>query len=175
VADEAELAAFCRDEWPRLVGALSLYMGDPELAEEIGQAALVRAVEHWDEVAMMASPSAWVHRVAFNQANSLFRRRRVFRRLRPRLAARESGPLTLDTADAIAVRRAVASLPERQRRVLVLRYFADLSVNEVAESLGCPANTVKTLTRRAIVALRDMGLVENDDAFGEAQSAGGAP
>jgi RNA polymerase sigma-70 factor (sigma-E family) len=175
VADEAELAAFCRDEWPRLVGALSLYTGDPEVAEEIGQEALVRAVEHWDEVATMASPSAWVHRVAFNQANSVFRRRRVFRRLRPRFAAHEVGGVALDAAEAIAVRRAVASLPERQRRVLVLRYFADLSVNEVAESLGCPANTVKTLTRRAIAALRGMGLGESDDALGEEQSAGGAP
>jgi RNA polymerase sigma factor (sigma-70 family) len=64
-----------------------------------------------------------------------------------------------DTASALAVRHAVAQLPVRQRSALVLRYFADLSVAETADAMRCPEGTVKTLTRQAILALRDQGLV----------------
>ena len=64
-----------------------------------------------------------------------------------------------DSATVIAVRVAVARLPQRQRTALVLRYFADLSVAETAEAMRCPEGTVKTLTRQAILALRSTGLI----------------
>ena len=65
------------------------------------------------------------------------------------------------------MRDAVAALPERQRRALVLRYFSDLPVVEVATMMGCPEGTVKTLTARAIAALRGAGLVDDrEDADG---------
>jgi RNA polymerase sigma factor (sigma-70 family) len=56
------------------------------------------------------------------------------------------------------VRQALARLPARQRRAVVLRYYADLSVEDTATAMGCPPGTVKTLCRRAIAALRTMGL-----------------
>jgi RNA polymerase sigma-70 factor (ECF subfamily) len=54
------------------------------------------------------------------------------------------------------------ALSEPQRRALVLRYFSDLSVREVADVMRCPSNTVKTHTRRALEALRDAGLVDDE-------------
>jgi RNA polymerase sigma factor (sigma-70 family) len=60
-----------------------------------------------------------------------------------------------DAADRLAVRAAVASLPPRQRAVLVLRYFDDLSVADAAAALDCAEGTVKSLTHQAIAALRD--------------------
>ena len=67
-----------------------------------------------------------------------------------------------DPTDAVAVRAAVAGLPERQRRALVLRYWFDLPVAQVAETMRCPENTVKTLTRRALLALRAAHVVDDE-------------
>jgi DNA-directed RNA polymerase specialized sigma24 family protein len=66
-----------------------------------------------------------------------------------------------DVAAALALRTAVARLPDRQRAALVLRYFLDLPVRSVAEILRCPDGTVKTLTHRAISALRSQDLVDD--------------
>jgi RNA polymerase sigma-70 factor, ECF subfamily len=152
-----DLASFCRREYPRLVGALAYYTGDPDLAEELAQDALVQACRHWDRVVGFASPGAWVHRVGINLANSRFRRRAAKRR-----AERHLGPPPSqqdpDAAVAVALRAAIAGLPEAMKTVIVLRYYADLSVKEVAAEMGAPENTVKTLSRRAIERLRAMGL-----------------
>jgi RNA polymerase sigma factor (sigma-70 family) len=156
VVADIQLEEFCREQWGRLVGALYLYVGDRHLAEELAQETLVRAVQHWEDVARADSPSAWAHRVAFNLAKSQFRRRFAHRRARSRMGviARPEP----DLASAMAVRAAVAELPEPQRRALVLRYFADLPLREVAAVMNCPENTVKSHVRRAIEALRGAGL-----------------
>lgn len=68
------------------------------------------------------------------------------------------------------LRGAVVALPLDDRAVVVLRYFADLSVAETASALDVPEGTVKTRTRRALAHLRQAGLVEGSDA-----SVDGAP
>jgi RNA polymerase sigma-70 factor (ECF subfamily) len=156
VATEIQLEEFCREQWGRLVGSLYLYVGDRELAEELAQETLVRAVQHWEDVAYADSPSAWAHRVAFNLAKSQFRRRLAQRRARSRVVA--LAPPEPDLAAAVAVRAAVAGLPQAQRSALVLRYFADLPLRQVAAVMNCPENTVKSHIRRAIEALRGAGL-----------------
>jgi RNA polymerase sigma factor (sigma-70 family) len=94
--------------------------------------------------------------VAINLANSYFRRvaaeARAKRRLREEQRAyRESG---LDHAAAMDIRSAVASLHRRQRTALILRYYVDLPVRDVAAAMECPEGTVKTLTSKAIASLR---------------------
>ena len=153
----ADLAGFCRREYPRLVGSLAYYTGDPDLAEELAQDALVQACRHWDAVAGFEAPGAWVHRVAINLANSRFRRLAAKRRAESHLGTREHHH-DPDTAVALALRNAIAGLPKAMRTVIVLRYFADQSVKEVAEHLRIPENTVKTLARRAVEKLRAGGL-----------------
>jgi RNA polymerase sigma-70 factor (ECF subfamily) len=159
VTRTAELTGFCREAWPRLVGALSLYTGDRHVAEEVAQEALVRVCERWNEVQAMASPMGWAHRVGFNLASSHFRRRAAERRARQRLGAIvDVVAPQVEPAEALALRTAVAALPAAQRRALLLRYYADLPVTEVALLMECPENTVKTHTRRAIEHLREQGL-----------------
>jgi RNA polymerase sigma-70 factor (sigma-E family) len=153
-----DVGAFCRREWPRLVGSLSLFTGDGDLAEDLAQETLTRVCRDWRTVSNLDSPGAWAHRVALNLARSHYRHRSVARRQRARLA-RTSETHDPDTATVIAVRDAVSQLPVRQRTALVLRYFADLSVEETAAAMQCPQGTVKTLTREAIAALRTMGLI----------------
>jgi RNA polymerase sigma factor (sigma-70 family) len=163
VGDDRALAEFCRTEWPRLVGSLSLDVGSRDLAEDLAQETLARVCAHWRRVRKADSPSAWAHRVAFNLAKSHGRRQATWARVQPLLAARPLGAVDLDRASALAVRDAMAGLPAAQRQALILRYFADLSVHDTATAMRCPENTVKTHTRRALDALRSSGLL--DDAI----------
>jgi RNA polymerase sigma-70 factor, ECF subfamily len=157
-SDDADLAAFCAQLYPRLVGALGLYCGDVELAQELAQETLVRLWRNWRRVSGLDSPSGWAHRVAMNLAVSALRSRAAAWRAHRRLAAQWTPAVWPDSAEAVAVRQALTRLPARQRRALVLRYYADLSVEDTAAAMGCPTGTVKTLCSRAIAALRSMGL-----------------
>lgn len=153
-----DLAAFYGAEFSRLVGALSLYCGDRELAAELAQEAMARACRHWNRVQHFDSPAAWVHRVGINLANNALRGARL--RRRP-LAPPPEGAVH-DVGTAVAVRAAVASLPRRQRTALVLRYFVDLSVDDVARLMKCSPGTVKALTSQAIAKLRASGTLKED-------------
>ena len=152
-----EAREFCRRMRPRLIGALSLLTGDRGVAEELAQEALVRVWSRWRQLDALGEPamSAWTYRVAVNLGNSWLRRRLAERRAIARLASRAAPHhIDADAADKIAVRRAVAALPRRQRTALVLRYFADLPVGEAAEVMGCSPGTVKSLTSLAMTNLR---------------------
>ncbi len=153
----ADLTAFCEQEWPRLVGALSLYTGDADLAEELAQEAIARACRHWRRVRRMDAPAAWLHRVARNLAHSYFRRASVGRRAQARVSTSDR---ISDDADVIAIRAAVAALPELERETIVLRYYVGCSVRETADAMRCPEGTVKTRTHRAIAMLRESGIVD---------------
>ena len=155
-----EASAFCRELHPRLVSALALHCGDRDVASELAQEALARVWERWSSVSQMDAPEAWAYRVAFNLAASRYRRRSAERRARTRLGPADEQVHEPDATDALAVRAAVASLPPRQRAAVILRYFADLSVDQTAEALQCAPGTVKSLTSQAIASLRDRFDVE---------------
>lgn len=156
-ASEREFAAFCTEQHPRLVGVLALYTGDRDLAHDLAQEALARLWRDWRRLRRASSPGAYAYRTAINLANDHFRGRAVRRRHRDRVAARhETVQHDPDTAEAVAMRAAVAALPQRKRTALVLRYFADQTVATTAEAMGIPENTVKSLTRRALDDLRSV-------------------
>lgn len=147
--------SFCVEQYPRLVGALTLYTGDACLAEELAQESLARALARWDRVCAAATPGAYVHRIAINIANSHFRRRRAAAR-----AMTRHGPgqphCDPDGADTVAVREAIASLPRRQRQIVVLRYHSQLTLREVADILGMTEGAAKALNHRATLTLRHL-------------------
>ncbi len=151
--DEASL--FCAAYHDRLVGGLSLYLGDRAVAEELAQETLLRSFARWEYVQTLASPEAWTWRVAMNLANSVVRRRSAQRRARQRLGptaeARDE-----DHAAPIAVRQAVANLLKRQRMVVVLRFYLDLSVAETAARLDTTDDAVRSLTKRSVAALGEV-------------------
>lgn len=166
VRTDLSLVDFVRGQYPSLVRTLSLFVGERELAEDLAQEALARACRDWAKVQRLDDPSSWVRRVGFNLAKSHFRRHKIGGRVLARLEARTPAvEHPADPTDMVAVRRAVASLPMQQRTALVLRYFEDLPVAEVAAVMGCPEGTVKSLTSRAIDRLRELGLgqLENPD------------
>lgn len=155
MADDA-LVEFCRAQYPRLVGFLGLYCGSRAVAEELAQETLARVWRKWPKVHHLDRPDAWAQRVAINLANSHFRRAVAERRARTRSGGRadEHGPAV---EDVLTVRRAVAALPRRQRAAVVLHYFLDLPLAEVAEHMETTVPAVKALLHRAVRRLRDEG------------------
>ena len=140
----------------RLLRSAYLLTGDREDSEDLLQIALVRTARRWDVA--HRSPLAYAHRVLVNLLHDRRRqlRRRVSERPLGELDDRRS-PVSdaveglLDRAVIIA---AVRRLPARQREVVVLRFFADLSVADTADAIGSSEGTVKTHTSRALLALR---------------------
>lgn len=153
---------FCDAVRGRLVGALTLSTGRRDVAEELAQEALVRAWQRWGRVSRMDSPEAWVVRVGLNLAGSWHRRRQAEWRANRRSTAGTPAEGS-DRGDTVAVRQAVSELPERQRAVIVARYFLGYDVAGTAALLGCADGTVKATTHQAISHLRTAGLVDDEE------------
>lgn len=164
-----DLAAFCASEHPRLVGALSLYVRDGALAEELAQEAFERACERWETVRRLQSPSGWIHRVGFNLAKSRFRRRAAERRALVRSA--EPDDRRHEPEQQLVVREAVAQLPEAQREVVVLRYFLGYSVHDAGSHMGRSDGAIQQLTFRAMQTLRGHLDLDKEDEDVDAGSA----
>jgi RNA polymerase sigma factor (sigma-70 family) len=133
------------------------------VAQDLAQEAFVRLHQHWPRVRRMPSPQAWLSTVGINLARSWWRRHFAQQRAHRRLAARPGPAPAPDPDDVRAVRAAVAALPHRQRAALVLRFYAGLSVTETARQLGCAEGTVKSLTHRAVTALRARLTLDEDE------------
>ncbi|MEJ7629132.1 MAG: sigma-70 family RNA polymerase sigma factor [Nocardioidaceae bacterium] len=160
-----ELEAFCHREHARLVRLLSLHCGDVETAKDLTQETLLRVCLHWRKVRRMDVPEAWVTRVA----SISLPRRTDARPLSDGLPVSSNAPGHAHdgSVDGGAVRSAVASLPERQRTALILRYYEDLPVNQVAVLMGVSPSAVKKLSAKAVARLRDLlgnDIVEVTDA-----------
>ena len=157
-----ELDEFCRRMYPRLVGALSIMYTDLDLAEDLAQEALSRAVERWDHVRSLDDPESYVIRIGFNLGRSWWRRRFAERRARTRLGPATTWSDTDPTLD-LEIRRILATLTARQREAIVHRYYLGLDVKASAASMGCAEGTVRALTSQGIAALRSAGLGVDDE------------
>jgi RNA polymerase sigma-70 factor, ECF subfamily len=153
-----ELEAFCANEYGRVFRSLALITGSSDVAAELTQEAFVRLCRDWEKVRSYAAPGAWVHRVAVNLAFSRRRRAGAERRAMDRLRSRPAAGVPTD--GGVDVRGALLTLDEAERAVLVLRFFDDLSVDDVARLLDIPVGTVKSRTRRGLEALRSLGLID---------------
>jgi RNA polymerase sigma-70 factor (sigma-E family) len=158
---DARLADYVRGQWPPLVRYATLLCGDASEAEEIVQSTLTRVALRWRFVADKDNPDGYVRRALVRACIDSGRRRR-------REPAVEWVPevgvpdRTGQLADADAVRRVLATLPPRQRAVLVLRYLDDASEASTAEVLGCSVGTVKSQSAKGLAKLRE--LVGSDDS-----------
>ena len=122
------------------------YTGDFALSQDIAQEAFTRAVSRWERLRNYDDPGAWVRRVAFNLASSRWRRGRIAAAyLRRQREEHVEGP----SPDRVALARALATLPGRHRRVVILHYLADLSIAQIAHQENVPPNTVKSWLHRS--------------------------
>jgi RNA polymerase sigma-70 factor (ECF subfamily) len=132
-----------------MVRSVALAVGEVSLAEDVVAEAFARAWSRWPEVRAHRQPAAWVMRVALNQANDRFRRRRVERRKAQVVARPEVQPDDGYPQFDHRLWEAVRSLPEAERILIALRYVADLSQAEIADLLGVPPGTVASGLNRA--------------------------
>ena len=153
---EDEYADFVHAHWKSTLRTAYLLTGDHHLAEDLTQSAFTKALLSWSRVRQVEHPAAYVRKIVVNQAISWRRRRSSAEaptdRLsdRPRKGHEESVTLAYD------VWAAILRLPARQRAVIVLRYYEDLSEAEIAAVLGMARGTVKShanAARRALSAL----------------------
>jgi RNA polymerase sigma factor (sigma-70 family) len=120
-----------------------------EDAEDVAMDTMARALRHWDR--FDREPDGWVTRVAANRSIDLWRRAQR----RRRYDAGTPAPVAeAQTADDVAVRQALCTLSKRQREVVALRYFMDLSEQEIAQILGCSTGSVKQHASRGLLAMR---------------------
>jgi RNA polymerase sigma-70 factor (sigma-E family) len=127
-------------------------------AEDLLQVSLERAYRRRALLARDKSPEPYVRKVLVNAA--IDRRRLLRRRAEQHLEPGEHDPgvddRTGELADRDLLARSLAMLPPRQRAVLVLRYWGDLSEKEIAAILGCSAGTVKSQASRGLARLREL-------------------
>lgn len=151
MTDEA-FTAFVHAAWPRLYRTAYLMLGDHQLAEDLTQTALAKTYGSWRSVKDPAAATGYARVVLANTAVSWFRRR-SWRNEHPTEHLPESS-VEHDPSTRTAVVDALATLAPRQRAVIVLRYYDDLSVREVAQTLGISEGTVKSQTSDALARLR---------------------
>jgi RNA polymerase sigma-70 factor (sigma-E family) len=148
-----EFTEFVSARMPAFRRLAFLLCQDWHLADDLVQAAITRLYVHWHRVGVMDNPEAYFRtilvRESLNQRRSSWARKVSLTGELPDWP--QHGP---DHDDAIDVGSAMADLPPRQRATLVLRFYCDLSVDQVAEVLGCSSGTVKSQTSRALDSLR---------------------
>lgn len=141
--------------WPRLVRTAYLLTGDHHEAEDLVQSTLAKVFLGWSRISRLDEPDAYVHWALVNNNLSRFRKRRVVQLLTPRLPERTRPDPHVHIEERALLLAALATLPPRQRAVVVLRYWEDLSEQQVADILGCSPGNVKSQASRGLRKLRD--------------------
>ena len=146
------------EEYPRVVRTVFFVVQDEGRAEEVTQDAFVALLRHWSKVRDYDRPGAWLRRVAIRLAVKTARREQrqaaLVARLRPQQVQElPVFPVSPETMSALR------SLPVQERAVVVLHYFEDRPVDEIADLLDCTESAVKMRLSRARHHLADL-LVE---------------
>ncbi len=155
VESDEQFREFMRGRWPAMVRLAYGLTGDAGHAEDIAQAAFARAYASWGRVRRTGDPDAYVRRIVINENRRRFRRRRVAEELPGELPEPAAGQQAHDgPEERSALLGALRALGPRQRAVVVLRYWMDMSEAETAAALNCSVGTVKSQASRALATLR---------------------
>jgi RNA polymerase sigma-70 factor (sigma-E family) len=152
VAATDSFTEFATAAAPRLRRTAFLLSGDWHTAEDLVQATLTKIFVSWRRISQMDALLPYATRVLLNTYLSGQRRKRVAELLLSKFPER---PVAAQEPELkIVVLEALATLPARARAVVVLRYWEDLSVEQVADLLGCSTGNVKSQSARALGKLR---------------------
>lgn len=140
----------------KLLRTAYLLTGDVHAAEDLTQTALAKVYLAWDRVSAAQNVDAYARKILVNEHTSMWRRLWRHREVVSDTSTYDV-PVTSPEYDGVtsALWDAVRSLPERQRAVVVLRYYEQLSEKETADALGVSLGTIKSQTSRALDTLRD--------------------
>jgi len=150
------LAELYDGQWVRMVRLAALLLRSSDHAEEVVQDAFVQIYRRLGRFETAEDAVGYLRTCVVNGVRSVQRHREVVQRLQPPPPPAPAGPeeLAVRAADDRAVLAALHTLPQRQREVLVLRYWSQLSGPEIAEALGISEGAVKSHTHRGVAALR---------------------
>jgi RNA polymerase sigma-70 factor (sigma-E family) len=156
MAGDDEFADFVAAALPRLLRFAHVLTGHPHSAEDLVQTALGRSLRAW-RLHRIDDPNAFVRKVMVNSYATWYRRQGI----REIVTASPAGKTITEDAsaqvdDRDAVWRALLTLTPRQRAVIVLRYYEDLSELEIAAVMGTSPGTVKSQSARALRRLADI-------------------
>ena len=152
MAEEAAFNEFVASRSGALMRTAYLLTRDHQLAEDLLQTALFKAAKAWDRIE--GEPEFYVRRILYTQNASWWRRRRVAE-VAPTPYSDTARP-GIDVDLHVVLARALGQLTSKQRTVLVLRYFEDLTETETARVLGVHVSTVKSTHRQALGRLRSL-------------------
>ena len=155
MSTDEDFVEFVSARWARLYRTACVLTLDPATAEDVLQIAMERTYLRWHRVRRMNDPAAYVRKVMVNAAISS--RQRPWRRVESPRDVLPERPLASEEGgvdEHAALWPVVRALPERQRAVVVLRYYEDLTERQTAEVLGCSVGTVKSQAHDAIGKLR---------------------
>jgi len=145
-------AEFVRARSPALSRTAFLLTGDHHRSEDLLQTALLKAARAWSRIE--DSPEAYVRKILYHENISWWRRRRLTEVSIE--AAAEQGAPDADIDSRLALMQALTKLTAKQRTVLVLRFYEDLTEAQTASALGIGVGTVKSTTRQALARLRQV-------------------
>jgi RNA polymerase sigma-70 factor (sigma-E family) len=151
---DAEFLDFAEASRTRLRRTAYLMCGDWDRASDITQEALIRLYVVWPRIEKGAGLAAYARRVVVTVAIDMGRKRSSGELPDADPDVPGTSDPTAGIADRITIIQALAALPPRQRACVVLRYYEDLSVADVARVLGCREGTVKSQTARGLDTLR---------------------
>ncbi|WP_326766715.1 SigE family RNA polymerase sigma factor [Streptomyces sp. NBC_01591] len=151
-------SSFVRARGPVLLRAARSLTANPSDAEDLLQTALTKTYVAWERIEDHRALDGYVRRALLNTRTSQWRKRKVDEFACDELPEQEAAPAP-DPAEQQTLRdamwRAVLKLPDRQRAMVVLRYYEDLSEAQTAEVLGVSIGTVKSAVSRALGKLRE--------------------
>jgi RNA polymerase sigma-70 factor (ECF subfamily) len=154
---DIEIQQLYAASYRRLLGQLIGVTGSVAEAEDVVQEAFVRGLDRPRRLLGADNPEAWLRTVAVNLARSRWRRAQRLVGLAPRLV---DEPRDGDVDDNLVLLQALRRLPAGQREVIALHHLADLTVEQVADTLGLPTGTVKARLSRGRTALSTLLIEE---------------
>jgi RNA polymerase sigma-70 factor (sigma-E family) len=151
-ADRSSFDDFVHARAAALGRTAYLLTGDHHRGEDLLQTALMQAARHWERI--HTSPEAFVRRTMYHQNISWWRRRRFAESPLDHSSEHDAAGVETDPTVRLTLDRALARLTVKQRTVLVLRFYEDLTETQTAAALGISPGTVKSTTRHALARLR---------------------
>ncbi|BCJ39629.1 RNA polymerase sigma24 factor [Actinoplanes ianthinogenes] len=161
-ATTEEFTRFASDSSPRLHSTAFQLCRDWHLAQDLTQTTLTKLFLSWERAAMSENLSAYAQKVLLRTYLD-YRRRRSSTEATPGEMREPSYSVNRDLR--IAMMDALGRLPARDRSIVLLRFFADHSVEQVAEELDVPVTVVKSQTRRSLIKLKHLLLRERSSLF----------
>ncbi len=153
--DDDEFLRFAAGYGGQMRRTAYLLCGDWDRAADVTQEALIRMYVAWPRLDTGAGLRAYARRAVVSATVDAARKRTNREQPRAYLPEVAVEDPTEDVAERLLLKQTLAELPPRQRACVVLRFYEDLCVEDVAAALGCRAGTVKSQTARGLAALRE--------------------